>query len=187
MRPRSRTARRRARQGIVHRDLKPENIFVTPRWTRENSRLRPGETAPRDRVASGADPHRVGDVRRHAGVHRTRAASWATVGSRADLFSLGAILYEMLAGRRAFTGETGADIISAVLQLDPAPLHALSPMADRVLRRCLRKSRTNASNRLVTWFFTSSRCWTRREKCLRAPRLHRCHRHRRHVAGFPGC
>jgi serine/threonine protein kinase len=62
------------------------------------------------------------------------------VDQRADLFSLGAILYEMLAGRRAFTGETGADIISAVLQLDPAPLQALSPMADRVLRRCLRKS-----------------------------------------------
>jgi len=59
---------------------------------------------------------------------------------RADLFAFGAVLYEMLSGRRAFHGETAADTISAVLNADPADLDVTIPPAlDRIVRRCLEK------------------------------------------------
>jgi serine/threonine protein kinase len=63
--------------------------------------------------------------------------------ARSDLFSLGAILYEMLSGRRAFEGDTSADTLSAILHRDPPELASgaerLSSGIERVLRRCLEK------------------------------------------------
>ena len=66
------------------------------------------------------------------------------VDARTDLFSLGAILYEMVSGRRAFQGETPADTMSAILREEPPPLTAavtsVPPALDRIVRHCLEKN-----------------------------------------------
>jgi serine/threonine protein kinase len=66
------------------------------------------------------------------------------VDHRADIFAFGAVLYEMLAGARAFKGETAADTMSAILTKDPPDLDqqrlAISPGLDRIIRRCLEKT-----------------------------------------------
>jgi Tol biopolymer transport system component len=63
--------------------------------------------------------------------------------SRSDIFSLGSVLYEMVAGRRAFDEKTQSGVLSAILEKDPAPLAAVAPRApaalDRLIRRCLAK------------------------------------------------
>ena len=66
------------------------------------------------------------------------------VDHRSDIFSFGAVLYEMLAGKRAFRGATPADTMSAILSGDPPELESgtrtIPPMLDRLVRRCLEKS-----------------------------------------------
>src|SRR5579864_152774 len=57
---------------------------------------------------------------------------------RSDIFSFGAVLYELLAGRRAFGGDSTAVVLSAILRDDPAPLHA-PPAVKGIVMRCLRK------------------------------------------------
>jgi len=59
--------------------------------------------------------------------------------TRADVFAFGAVLYEMLAGRPAFTGDSPAEIIASVLTVNPGPIPGVSPALDRVIRRCLAK------------------------------------------------
>jgi len=61
------------------------------------------------------------------------------VDHRADLFALGAVLYEMLAGQRAFHGESAIETLNAILKEEPPELHA-PPGLDRVVRRCLEKT-----------------------------------------------
>ncbi len=67
-----------------------------------------------------------------------------TVDARSDIFSFGAVLYEMLSGRRAFTGDSSADVMSAILNSDPPEMTtekiAVSPGLDHIVRRCLEKS-----------------------------------------------
>src|SRR6185369_9581969 len=63
---------------------------------------------------------------------------------RTDIFSFGAVVYEMLSGRRAFAGATSADTMSAILTAEPPdladPQRTIPPMVERVVRRCLEKS-----------------------------------------------
>src|SRR5262249_16848479 len=63
---------------------------------------------------------------------------------RADIWAFGCVVYEMLAGKRAFAGETGADLIAAIMSSEPAPIRqtqaAAAPTLDRVVRTCIAKS-----------------------------------------------
>ena len=68
-------------------------------------------------------------------------AAGRPVDGRSDLFSLGIVLYEMLAGRRPFEGGSVAGTLAAILRDDPAPIGGITPEAERVLGRCLRKDR----------------------------------------------
>ena len=68
-------------------------------------------------------------------------AAGQPVDGRSDLFSLGIVLYEMLAGRRPFEGGSVAGTLAAILRDDPAPIGGITPEAERVLGRCLRKDR----------------------------------------------
>jgi eukaryotic-like serine/threonine-protein kinase len=130
-------------RGIVHRDLKPENIFITRDGVVKIldfglAKLLSSELGEKDATLTlpGVVLGTVGymspeQVRAQASDHRS------------DIFSLGAILYEMLSGSRAFHGATSADTMSAILKEEPPELglavHNLPPVLGRIVHRCLEK------------------------------------------------
>lgn len=109
-------------RGVVHCDIKPANIFLQ---RRDRPKVLDFGIA---RIIHGVSlPALEGAV---AGSPRYRAPEQMTGGpvdARADLFSLGVVMYELLTGRRAFEGETLAEINDAVLHRDPTPVHELEP------------------------------------------------------------
>jgi TolB-like protein/tRNA A-37 threonylcarbamoyl transferase component Bud32/Tfp pilus assembly protein PilF len=136
-------------KGIVHRDLKPANVFVT-----KDGRAKVldfGLAKLTLRGESGEDlaqsPTRTSDtlpgvVMGTIGYMSPEQVKGQPVDARSDLFSFGAILYEMLTGRRAFSGGSAAEVSSAILRDDPPPLteESLPSALERVIQRCLEKS-----------------------------------------------
>lgn len=126
------------RRGIIHRDLKPSNVMLT----RSGAKLLDfGLAALRERAAPLVDAAtRTTPLTGIGGVLGTlqyvapEQLEGREVDARADVFSFGALLYEMLTGRRAFEGSSGAATISAILQSQPHP-------CGRSNRRCRRRSR----------------------------------------------
>jgi serine/threonine protein kinase/WD40 repeat protein len=137
-------------RGIVHRDLKPENVFLTtdgrvkvldfglaklrePLVSDEADRESP--TATRD-TSPGV---LLGTV----GYMSPEQVKGQTPDPRTDVFALGAVLYEMVSGRRAFGGDTAPEVLAAILRDEPPALEALQhgvPAAvETVARRCLAK------------------------------------------------
>jgi Tol biopolymer transport system component len=135
-------------KGIVHRDLKPENVFVTPdeRVKILDFGLARSETAtagPSQTVAETIhSPTEPGMILGTVGYMAPEQVRGLPVDGRADLFSFGATLYEMVTGQRAFHRATTADTMTAILREDPpdAPLdRPLPPAIDRIVRHCLEK------------------------------------------------
>jgi serine/threonine protein kinase len=138
-------------RGIVHRDLKPENLFVT-RDGRVKildfglAKLTHDErTSPPDLAGSTATSQTgPGVVLGTMGYLSPEQLRGHPADARSDIFSFGAVLYEMLAGRRAFTGASTADTLSAILREDPPDLGLAStavPTAlERLVRHCLEKN-----------------------------------------------
>ncbi|HET9793264.1 MAG TPA: protein kinase [Thermoanaerobaculia bacterium] len=136
-------------QGIVHRDLKPENVLINrsgavkiadfglaKQTDRSSGDLSQMATAAADSTATGIVMGTVAYM-------SPEQARGARVDFRSDQFSLGLILYEMAAGRRAFARGNPADTLSAILRDDPPPLASASPgMSEpfaRIVHRCLEK------------------------------------------------
>ena len=130
-------------RGVIHRDLKPSNVFLTPHGVKllDFGLARP---ATHELVTGAHDLTRAGAV---IGTPRYMAPEQAlsqTVDTRTDLFATGAILFEMLAGRPAFTGNTVVAILHATVYEQPPALTGSPAVAsvDRVIRRALAKKAT---------------------------------------------
>src|SRR5579871_4190658 len=136
-------------KGIVHRDLKPENLFITDdgrvkildfglaKFTRPE--LSESADAPTMQVATEA-----GMVMGTVGYMSPEQVRGKPADARSDIFAFGAILYEILSGKRAFHGDSTADTMSAILKEDPPDLSEtnrnISPALERIVRHCLEKN-----------------------------------------------
>jgi serine/threonine protein kinase/Tol biopolymer transport system component len=147
-------------RGLAHRDLKPENIFILHDGRVKILDFGIAKFTQPDRSASGGEhsgapiPTRLtatqsvdtdpGTVMGSAGYMAPEQVRGQPADHRSDIFALGAILYEMLSGRRAFQGETNAETMTAILRDEPPELdrdgRPLPAALDRIVRHCLEKS-----------------------------------------------
>ena len=135
-------------KGIVHRDLKPENVFITA-----DDRVKildfglarqevSGLASTRTLSPTQNSPTEPGTVLGTVGYMAPEQVRGAAVDTRADIFSFGALLYEMVTGARAFARDTGADTMAAILREDPPeipPDRGVPATFERIIRRCLEK------------------------------------------------
>src|SRR6267143_3593850 len=138
------------RQGIVHRDLKPGNIMIT----------KSGAKLLDFGLAKAAVPLASGATLTAAITRATPVTQQGTIvgtfqymspeqiegkdlDGRSDIFSLGAVLYEMVTGQRAFQGKSQLSVASAILEKEPTPISNIKPITppalDHAIRRCLAK------------------------------------------------
>jgi len=133
--------------GIVHRDLKPENVFIT-----KNDRVKildfglarqtvlPGPAAIAPTIATDTAP---GIVLGTVGYMSPEQVRGQPAGPASDIFSFGVVLYEMLTGRRPFTGDSAAETMHAIVANDPPDLTQTTasapPALDRIIRHCIEK------------------------------------------------
>jgi serine/threonine protein kinase/Tol biopolymer transport system component len=142
--------------GVIHRDLKPANVMLLSATGGSQSSASHVKlldfglaklTMPADAIASAnteqQDLTGPGVVLGTARYMSPEQIEGRPVDARTDIFAFGAVLYEMLTGRKAFDGKTQSSLIAAILNVDPMPVSALVPIApkalDRLVNRCLAK------------------------------------------------
>ena len=136
-------------KGVVHRDLKPENLFVTTDGRVKIldfglARLEPALTAGASVSPTIARHTEPGTVLGTVGYMSPEQARGEPGDPRSDLFSLGAVLYELVSGRRAFQRSTAPETLTAILREEPVDLATVvaevPPGLVRVIEHCLEKS-----------------------------------------------
>jgi serine/threonine protein kinase/Tfp pilus assembly protein PilF len=127
-------------QGITHRDLKPENIMVTRDGRAkilDFGLAKVAQTAP---GAEAVTQTQEGVVLGTVGYMSPEQVRGQAADARSDIFSFGLVLYEMLAGKRAFTGASSMDVLSAILKEEPADFPGSTPPALKlIVEHCLEK------------------------------------------------
>jgi serine/threonine protein kinase len=139
------------RAGIVHRDIKPENVMVRPDgyvkvldFGIAKLTQRPDESPDTDQATRTLLQTRDGAIVGTVPYMSPEQARGAAVDARSDIWSLGCLLYEMLAGRSPFPGPTTSDVLAAILAKEPAPLtappHNIPAECDWIITKTLRKN-----------------------------------------------
>jgi serine/threonine-protein kinase len=141
------------RQGIVHRDLKPSNVVLTTTGAKlldfGVAKLKGVDERPEDADSTSAPTGTlpltgVGMIVGTLNYMAPEQLQGKATDARADLWALGAMLYEMVTGRQAFAGDNQASVVAAVLEREPPSLSTLDPLApttlDLLIRRCLAKT-----------------------------------------------
>jgi len=134
------------RKGITHRDLKPANILVAATgiklldfglalFSDDGEGREPGALGK----TASVNMTRPGTILGTAAYMSPEQAEGRAVDARSDIFAVGLVLYEMLSGRRAFTGDSDIATIAAILYKQPEPIEA-PPALQSIITRCLRKS-----------------------------------------------
>ena len=137
------------RQGVVHRDLKPGNIMLVKSGAKlldfGLAKLQATETPtnlsslPTEQASLTAEGTILGTLQYMA----PEQLEGKEADSRTDIFAFGAVVYEMVTGKKAFEGSSQASLIAAIMERDPRPMSELQPMTpsvlDWVVKRCLAK------------------------------------------------
>jgi serine/threonine protein kinase len=138
------------RKGIVHRDLKPGNIMLAPGTLQPKlldfglAKVRPAAVTGMTAATMTSPLTERGTILGTLQYMAPEQVEGHDADHRTDIFSFGAVVYEMATGKRAFQGSTPASVMAAILEREPPPMATLQPLLpshlDHVVRRCLAKN-----------------------------------------------